>query len=327
MRMCMISAILVVATGLDAWARTYTTTFPLTEDPISEGGKWINGRTTGLDWFDAATTSGKVFGEVSTGAYTDPTAILSGSWGPNQDVSAVVYSLNPTASYYQEVELRLRTSIAAHSITGYEVLFRCLKTGSAYCQIVRWNGPVTDFAYTSGSCSGATCGVATGDTVRATIVGNVITAYINGRQIAQATDTTYTSGNPGVGFNYGVGATNADFGFTSYTATDGVTAVSDGRLTIGQHQKAPGGCLSRRESAGSGLCICLTGESRHGGMLRVAILDLFGREVCRVYQGPEVSQVGWDGTDRSGARVPLGLYVVKYSSESLNSAERLQTVR
>ena len=30
--------------------RTYTTNFPLTENPISEGGKWTNGQTVGLDW-------------------------------------------------------------------------------------------------------------------------------------------------------------------------------------------------------------------------------------------------------------------------------------
>lgn len=30
--------------------KTYSTKFPLTESPISEGGNWINGSTEGLDW-------------------------------------------------------------------------------------------------------------------------------------------------------------------------------------------------------------------------------------------------------------------------------------
>src|SRR5215469_13635132 len=36
----------------------YTTNFPIAEDPISEGGKWINGKTIGLDWSDVATIPG-----------------------------------------------------------------------------------------------------------------------------------------------------------------------------------------------------------------------------------------------------------------------------
>jgi hypothetical protein len=35
-------------------------------------------------------------------------------------------------------------------------------------------------------------------------------------EVITATDKTYATGNPGMGFNYGVGKTNADFGFSSY---------------------------------------------------------------------------------------------------------------
>src|ERR1700729_3247334 len=41
---------------------TYTTNFPLTENPISEGGKWINGQKDGVDWTDVRTTPGLAFG-------------------------------------------------------------------------------------------------------------------------------------------------------------------------------------------------------------------------------------------------------------------------
>ena len=41
---------LVALTPLFAWSQgTYTTNFPLTENPILENGNWINGGTTGLD--------------------------------------------------------------------------------------------------------------------------------------------------------------------------------------------------------------------------------------------------------------------------------------
>ena len=36
--------------GSEAIATTYTTTFPLTENPISQSGHWINGGTVGFDW-------------------------------------------------------------------------------------------------------------------------------------------------------------------------------------------------------------------------------------------------------------------------------------
>jgi hypothetical protein len=53
------------------------------------------------------------------------------------------------------------------------------------------------------------------------MIGNVITAYINGVQVLKAIDNTYTAGSLGIGF-YIEGATgvNGDFGFTSFTATD-----------------------------------------------------------------------------------------------------------
>ena len=64
--------------------------------------------------------------------------------------------------------------------------------------------------------------MADGDVVKATIVGNVITVYKNGVQIAQATDSTYATGNPGVGFFLeGTAGVNRDYGFTRFTASDG----------------------------------------------------------------------------------------------------------
>ena len=200
--------------------RTYSTNFPQTENPISENGHWISGGAKGVDWGNVVTVRGKVFGDQTPNSppYKDPTAILTGHWEADQTAEGTVYSTKPNPHYYQEVEIRLRTSISAHSITGYEIFSRCLKTGAAYISIVKWNGPLGDFTELT-HLDGSQYGVKTGDVLKATIVGNVITGYINGIPMTQATDDTYTTGNPGVGFNYGVGNTNADFGFTNFSAS------------------------------------------------------------------------------------------------------------
>ncbi len=203
--------------------RSYTTAFPLTENPISEGGNWINGQTDGLDWHDMSTTPGLAIGHQSGSSYTDGTALLTGSWGPNQTVEAVVHAVNPKDSCYQEVEMRLRSTLTPHSCTGYEISFKATKTSGAYLIIVRWNGPLGDFSYLVNT-SGAQYGVTEGDVVKATIVGNVITAYLNGVQVGTATDATYTSGSPGMGMNLETGdtscvGTNGDYGFKHFTAT------------------------------------------------------------------------------------------------------------
>jgi hypothetical protein len=202
--------------------RTYTTSFPLAENPISEHGNWINGKTLALDWCDVATIPGLAYGlESGSRGYDDPTALLTGAWGPDQTAEATVHTVNPNENLYEEVELRLRSSLSAHSATGYEILYRCSKTPNAYAEIVRWNGPLGSFTYLDRH-SGAQYGVKNGDIVKATIVGNVITAYINGVQVARATDSHYATGNPGMGFFLeGTAPVNRDYGFTSFTASDG----------------------------------------------------------------------------------------------------------
>ncbi len=195
--------------------RSYTTRFQLDEDPISEGGKWINGGKDGIDWYNVITKNGVAYGAVTQGEYTDPTALLAGTWGKNQTVKARVFSRNQTEKYYQEVEIRLRSTIKPHVCTGYEVFWRCLKTPNAYVEIVRWNGKVGDWTSLK-KLSGAQFGVKDGDLVEATIAGNVIKGYVNGLEVISVTDNTYTEGSPGMGFNFGVEQSNGDFGFKSY---------------------------------------------------------------------------------------------------------------
>lgn len=206
--------------------RTYATDFRYVENPISEGGKWISGRAAAFDWADVRTTPGFAFGTelavVTTAPrkYDDSVALVAGSWGPNQSAEATVRTKNQNENIWEEVELRLRSTLSPHRATGYEINFRCGKTGKAYHEIVRWNGPLGSFTYLK-QTQGAQYGVADGDVVKATMVGNVITTYRNGVQMLQITDDSFTSGSPGIGF-YLEGATgvNADYGFTNFKAAE-----------------------------------------------------------------------------------------------------------
>jgi hypothetical protein len=218
--------------------RSYSTNFQFDENPMSEGGIWLNGKTDGIDWADVITKKGRAYGSVTRmavaerrveqgnldpsaegsapeGDYDDPTAVLTGAWGRNQHAKGRVFSINPTAQYYQEVELRLRSAISPHVCTGYEVFWRCLKTDEGYAEIVRWNGKVGDFTSLQ-KLIGPQYGVKHGDLVEATISGNVLKGFINGLEVISAIDDVFDSGSPGIGFNFFVGNTNVDHGFTEF---------------------------------------------------------------------------------------------------------------
>ena len=200
---------------------------------------WINGGREGVDWVDVIAKNGVAYGAVTRmgvaerrveqgnlvtstvggaipeGDYDDPTAVLAGAWGKNQHAKAKVFSRNQTEDYFQEVEIRLRSTILPHKCTGYEVFWRCLKTADAYAEIVRWNGNIGDFTSLR-KLSGAQYGVQDGDLVEATVVGNVIKGFVNGVEMISVTDDVYDAGSPGIGFNFGVGDTNVDHGFTFF---------------------------------------------------------------------------------------------------------------
>jgi hypothetical protein len=174
-----------------------------------------------VDWANVRTTPGLAFGtESGMVKYDDSTALLAGEWGPNQTVQATVRSVNQKEDGNEEVELRLRSSLSAHKATGYEIDFRCSKTDKAYSEIVRWNGPLGDFTYLKRG-QGSRFGLQNRDVLKATMIGNVITVYVNGVQTLQVTDDTYKDGSPGMGF-YLQGATRGhdDYGFTSFEASD-----------------------------------------------------------------------------------------------------------
>jgi hypothetical protein len=218
---------IALVTATNSVAGTYTTSFSLAQNPISEGGRWINGKTVGLDWANIATQPGLAFGtEPGSGMYDDSTAILTGTWGSNQTASARVHiGTRAGGGTFKEVEIRLRSSLSAHSCTGYEINFSMDSGAGAYTQIIRWNGPLGNFTPLDAR-GGSQYQINEGDEVKAVISGNTITTYIRGQQVLQVTDSTFSSGSPGMGF-YLQGSGSNDFGFTSFSATDGSVAASN----------------------------------------------------------------------------------------------------
>jgi uncharacterized protein (TIGR03382 family) len=236
----------------------YSTSFPATENPISEGGIWLNGGVDGVDWGNVQTDGTHAFGVSLPSTYADPSAALKGSWAPDQTAKAVVkiVGANPTSCCH-ELELRLRTAITAHDIKGYEINFSV--TPNSYVQIVRWNGPL---ANSSNSNNGFTYiattngpGIHDGDVLIATIRGNTITVFQNGAQILQGVDTgqggvgPWTSGGaPGIGFFDSADNNWSNFGFASFTGSDSAANVDGGRDAGG----APPDAGSGRPDGGSG---------------------------------------------------------------------------
>lgn len=199
---------------------SYSTSFSLTENPISEGGKWTNGKAVGLDWNDVKTTPGRAFASMQSGLtgsrYNDSTAHLSPSfmtYTPNQFAEGTVFRVAGYSASH-EVELLLHFKITPNTARGYEVLWGA----TGYLAIVRWNGPLGNYTPLYDPGLPGIGPAADGDVLRAEMVGNVIKVYKNGALVATTTDGTYTDGQPGMGFWPVDGATPQNFGWKNYTA-------------------------------------------------------------------------------------------------------------
>lgn len=192
--------------------------FTTAENPVFQNGAWVNGGVDGGDWYNMQTTPGKAFGtqitpDVST---IDNIAHLKATFNANQSAQAPAFKQSgyaPTNSH--ENGLYLRLNITLHSATGYEI--NCPIAAAA--QIVRWNGVLGDFTVLTTSGIGFS-GLADGDVVLGTIVGSLITVYLNSVSVLTATDTTWTTGHPGMGAFVRTGGTLGAYGWKSFTAAN-----------------------------------------------------------------------------------------------------------
>jgi hypothetical protein len=215
-------SLLMISSG---WCNSYTTSFPHNENPISENGNWINGGTTGLDWTNMRTAGGVAVGTQPGNAsgesvYADSTAVLIGSWGLNQSAQGTVYVASAQSGAYEEVAIRLNTTIQRHSITGYEICASVVP-GNAYVQIVRWNGPLGSWTL----LDSRSIAVHNGDVLGASNSSGTITASLNGQPQFSVTDTTYSGGSPGIGcFLQNAVGINGNYGFSDFSASDSGSA-------------------------------------------------------------------------------------------------------
>jgi len=210
--------------------RTYATRFPLTEDPISEHGAWL---VSGGDFANVRTSSGVAFGtqpgnKKGAEQYDDSTALLSGMWGPDQFVQIQVYHTGARMDRdYNEVEIRLRSSISPTSNTGYEIQCRVGRWDThGYVQVGKVNGPRGDFAPSFDAKFGVQFTCRDGDLLAATIVGTTLKAYVNGTQVLQAQDSSYATGAPGIGlFHANTQSRTTDYGISRVIASDSVPTL------------------------------------------------------------------------------------------------------
>jgi hypothetical protein len=225
-----------LASGDLAAAAGYSTTFGATENPLSDGARWIDGQAAGGNlWGDVRTTPGLAFGVSEPTQYGDPTAVLTGTWNANQSAQATVKIVNgavATGSCCHEAEVRLRNTVnpTTHTITGYEA-YCSVMSSNAYCHIASWGG--ANGVWVNMDSSPPALYLKDGDVLKATATGSnpvTITLYINGTQVLQVQDTgsytfsdgkkygPWTSGNPGIGFYDNTDANWSYFGFSAFSA-------------------------------------------------------------------------------------------------------------
>jgi hypothetical protein len=199
---------------------SYTTNFPLGENPISEGGRWINGGIFGAKT-NMQTSPGKAYGTMvgfDGSHYLDSCACLKG-FGPDQEVTCTIANAGNFSGYSLELEILLRATIAADHIYTYEV--DCVYGGDGI-DLVRWDmTKANPESYTPlrSRVQGETP-LANGDQVFASIIGTLVTVKYKRAGASSFSplfthDTAgdsirYSTGNPGIGAWNQTGSASAE---------------------------------------------------------------------------------------------------------------------
>jgi hypothetical protein len=177
---------------------SYSTSFPANENPMSENSIWVQGGGTGLDWQDIKTTGGTACASNTSSGFNDCIAHLDSAFQQIPSDHHATGTIFKAGGYIapdsHECELLLRWLIGPHSARGYENTLPF----SGGAQMVRWNGVLNDFTILSPTGPGGGP-FNNGSVVKAKIVGSTLTLYQDGTQILTVNDSTFTTGNPGVG--------------------------------------------------------------------------------------------------------------------------------
>lgn len=210
---------------MGAGLRTVTTSFPGTENPISESGLWTKrGLAEGTSWTDPRTTPGIFFGtQTGDGGTDDSIALVGGAWSNDQDVSGVVH-LGTRPGSFSEIELLLRGTIVSTDAKLYECYFSVAASPNRYAHITRWEGAFNSYTDLASLDNSTSPTINDGDIIRATIVGGQIRVYVNGGQVmaydTSGDSTKWTTGLPGLGVFSQTKASDSSYGWASATFKD-----------------------------------------------------------------------------------------------------------
>src|SRR6185369_5405999 len=167
--------------------RTYDTSFPGTGNLWVTDPNWITGGHVGLDWGDVQNTPAKAFGSNQPNTFGDATAVLTGAWDKDQDVT-VTFGKDNTDLHLvaREGEVGVRTTLAAHINKGYEI--NCsFASDNVYIQLVKWDGPNGNgnFHYLaeSGPNQGTTTPCANGTVFRVKVTGTNLQVWKDGNPV------------------------------------------------------------------------------------------------------------------------------------------------
>ncbi len=243
---------------------SYSTDFPDTENPISQGGMFRVGDVTGF-YKNPRSTPGKCFAADFVGAGLDDCLahLINHAVPVNHRVTASVFRASSyTAGETHEIGLYLRMEIGVgvggEFVRGIECLF---DAGGAF-QVVKWLGTAHDLSNfdTGISVSGAGPGqLVDGDVIAVEVVGNDYEVFKNGVSVATFTDTEFSDGNPGMGFFVRSGGTTPEnFCIESWAATEAGVAASidvglaeetDSAFSVGRSKSRSVGLSEETDSA------------------------------------------------------------------------------
>jgi len=214
--------------------RSYSTSFGLTENPISESGNWSSRDTNRTRM---RTSGGVAYGTQVGGAYDDSYAYVNGVWAANTEVVTTVFK--GSTSGIMEIEHLHRCTDSSSIVHCYEI--NVAHDGS-YVDIISWDGDTTLPSFTYMIATGTyyvNGGVSSGYKFRTRCIGNVISVAVNrndgngfvavngGDGSGSAADTRnsggamWTTGCPGIGAfkTSGSGSLN-QWALTDFTAVE-----------------------------------------------------------------------------------------------------------
>ena len=198
----------------------FSTKFNGTENPLSEGGVWLNlqGPTK------VQKLSGIALGtQDGTNGYDDSYAYLrreqtaagTGAWPANLRLTAIISRPVSVTEGPHEVELHHR--VTESNYAGSARLYEVSLGFGGDITIVRWDGAIGFFVQLAQNLNGPV--PQDGDEFSSTMVGCDITASLNGTVLLTASDCSYTYGSPGIGFFRREGGQTTDLGLKSFSVS------------------------------------------------------------------------------------------------------------